>query len=312
MTTRSDDWPIGAALLQFPGDRGPGPDLTGRGPTEWGADLREVALAGFSHVDLTDSWVRPADLTSAGQADLAECASARGLSYSALSVTRKSILDPVPHRAEANLDYALRSVEAAAAMKIPVVCLGLHRPLTKEQEQALWFWHAEAAPDPSTEPSWAAAVDGFQRIGKRAAQLGVTISLEMYEDTYLGTSASSVRLIQDINLANVGLNPDIGNIVRLHRPIEPWEEMLATMLPYTNYWHMKNYYRDFDPATGAYFSAPAPMEFGFINYRRALEIALEAGFSGPICVEHYGGDGLSVAALNRDYLRRLLAVKLGD
>jgi hypothetical protein len=83
-------------------------------------------------------------------------------------------------------------------------------------------------------------------------------------------------------------------------------------LSHANYWHIKNYFRDYDPATGAYFSSPAPAESGYINYRRALEIALESGFSAPLCVEHYGGDGLSVSASNRDYLRRILAVKLGQ
>ena len=28
------------------------------------------------------------------------------------------------------------------------------------------------------------------------------------------------------------------------------------------------------------------------------------GFQGILCVEHYGGDGLSVTASNQDYLRR--------
>ena len=81
-------------------------------------------------------------------------------------------------------------------------------------------------------------------------------------------------------------------------------------LPYTNYWQIKNYYRDHDPATGAYATSPAPVESGAIDYRKALELALEAGFDGPICTEHYGGDGLGVSARNRDYLRRVLAVKL--
>jgi hypothetical protein len=30
---------------------------------QWSAVLREVALAGFDHVDLTDSWLRPGDLS---------------------------------------------------------------------------------------------------------------------------------------------------------------------------------------------------------------------------------------------------------
>jgi hypothetical protein len=40
-----------------------------------------------------------------------------------------------------------------------------------------------------------------------------------------------------------------------------------------------------------------------IDYRSAVKLALANGFQGVICVEHYGGDGLSVSATNRDYLR---------
>ena len=32
--------------------------------------------------------------------------------------------------------------------------------------------------------------------------------------------------------------------------------------------------------------------------------AISVGFQGVISVENYGGDGLSVCATNRDYLRR--------
>ena len=126
----------------------------------------------------------------------------------------------------------------------------------------------------------------------------------MYEDTYLGTADSSVQLVQDIGLANVGLNPDLGNLIRLHRPIEDWREMVAKTLPYSNYWHMKNYIRDEDVARDTYVAMPAPMESGLINYREAFKVALSVGFQGILCTEHYGGDGLSVTASNQDYLRR--------
>ncbi|ACQ79802.1 Xylose isomerase domain protein TIM barrel [Beutenbergia cavernae DSM 12333] len=305
---RAEDWPIGAALLQFPG----GAALTQAGPPAWRPALREVALAGFSHVDLTDSWVRPGDLDPAGLRALTGAAAELGLAFSAISVTRQSVIDPDPDVAAANLDYALRSVDAAAALGVGVLCLGLHRPLTSEQQQAQWFWHARGAEDPDDEAVYALAVERFSAIGERAAAAGVQISLEMYEGTYLGTSAGAVRLAGDIGLANVGLCPDIGNIVRLHRPVEDWRVMLERMLPVTNYWQVKNYLRDHDPATGAYFSAPAPLESGFIDYRTAIGMAVEAGFSGPLCVEHYGGDGLSVAASNREYLRRVLRAKLGE
>ena len=37
--------------------------------------------------------------------------------------------------------------------------------------------------------------------------------------------------------------------------------------------------------------------------------AIDAGFQGVLCVENYGGDGLSVCATNRDYLRRHILPK---
>ena len=309
---RSLTWPIGAAVMPFGGTAPDGTSLTEAPASAWHPALREVAAAGFAHVDLTDSWVRPGDLGEQRLTELHEAAATFGLGFSAVSVTRRSVVDPDPVVAQENLDYSLRTVEAASHLGVGVVCLGLHRPLTPEQLAAQWFWHVPGAQDPDDDRVRRTAVERFRRIGERAGELGIDISLEMYEGTYLEAAQASVDLVDEIGLPNVGLNPDIGNIIRLHRPVEDWEQMLRIMLPRTNYWHVKNYHRDFDPATGAYFTVPAPLELGYINYRRAVEMALEAGFDGPLCVEHYGGDGLSVCALNRDYLRRILAVKLGE
>lgn len=121
----------------------------------------------------------------------------------------------------------------------------------------MWFWLADGAQDPDDQAVKDLAVERFRQIGARAASAGINISLEMYEGTYLGTSDGAVDLVRSIDLPNVGLCPDIGNIVRLHRPVEDWRVMLDKMLLHTNYWQVKNYFRDYDPATGAYFSAPA-------------------------------------------------------
>jgi len=311
MPHTAEDWPIGAALLQFPGTTPDGGSVQDAPAPTWDAVLGEVAAEGFDHVDLTDSWLRPGDLSPARREELAHVLKRRELGISAISVTRRSVIDPDPAVAEDNLAYLLRTVDAAADLGATVVCAGLHRPLTPAQRSALWFWHEPGGADPEgDERTWALAVERLRAAGERAAHHGLRLSLEMYEDTYLGTPESAVRLVRDIGLPNVGLNPDLGNLVRLHRPVRPWEELLRPVLPYVDYWHVKNYHRDFDPATGAYFTVPAPLEGGVIDYRRALEMALRAGFDGPICTEHYGGDGLGVSARNRDYLRRLLAAKL--
>lgn len=307
-----ETWPIGAALLNFTGTTADGRDRTTAGPEAWKQTLREVRLAGFDHVDLTDSWVRPADLDTDGRRRLLETARSHDLAFSDIAVTRKSVITPDEDRARENMAYTKRTIDAAADLEVPMVCLGLHDPFTEPQKQATWFWLAEGAEDEETPENREKAAARFRELGEYAAERGVSVSLEMYEGTFLGTADSSVQLVTAVDLPNVGLCPDIGNIVRLHREVEDWREMLTKMLPHTNYWQLKNYFRDHDPATGSYASAPAPLALGFIDYREAIGMALEAGFDGPMCVEHYGGDGLTVTAMNRGYIRGILAAKLPE
>ena len=176
----------------------------------------------------------------------------------------------------------------------------------------LWFWTVDGPKDDDSAETWRLAVERLRELGEHAADAGVALSLEMYEDTLLGSADSAVRLVHDIGHPSVGLNPDLGNLFRLHRDVEAFADAVEKTLPVSNYWHVKSYHRDTDPTTGAVVAVPAPMYAGSMNYRAAVKRALEVGFTGPFCVEHYGGDGLSVAAENRTYLRKLLAVATGE
>ncbi|BDZ44547.1 sugar phosphate isomerase/epimerase family protein [Naasia aerilata] len=302
MALTADDWPITAALLQSPGIRRDGSSVQDAPAETWREKFEEVADAGFDAVDLTDSWVRPGDLAPERLDEFAGAVRAAGIAAPVISLVRKSVLDA--QHGDANLAYSHRSIEAAAAIGARVVCVGLHQALTPAQQQALWFWTVPGHVDPDDPAERARAVRRFQELGRHAAEVGVLLSLELYEDTYLGTAESAVRLVEEVGMPEVGLNPDVGNLVRLHRPIESWRELYAATLPYANYWQAKNYARDEDPIRGWYTAVPAPLETGMINYREVFQEALAAGFQGIVCTEHYGGDGLSVSASNRDYLRR--------
>lgn len=311
MAYTAENWPIAAALLQFQAVDAAGHDIQDAEPSAWQAVFQEVSDAGFTNADLTDSWVRPGDLSSDRLQELRQAAHEAGIGLPAISAIRRSVIDAANW--EDNLAYSHRTIDAAAQLDCEVVSFGLHQALTPAQREQLWFWTVEGHQDPVDDPeTWGKAVGRLQELGRHASEVGVLLSLELYEDTYLGSSDSAVRLVQDIGLANVGLNPDIGNLVRLHRPIEAWQEIVEKTIPYANYWHVKNYSRDEDRARGRYVAIPAPMESGIISYREAVRTAIAFGFQGIFCVEHYGGDGLSVSASNQAYLRGKILPRTAD
>ena len=297
-------WPIAAAMLQFPGTLPDGTAVTDVSPETWTALLMPVVAAGFSELEVPSAWLRLGDLPRSRLNDFIQVTCNLSLTVPGVSVVRESIIHPVNWKR--NLEFSHRTIDAAAAIGATIVCFGLHDSLLPGQAESLWFWTqpgAQKATDPSVR---ALAITRYRELAQHAQELGLKISLEMYEDTYLGTADDAVAFIEDIGHDAAGLNPDIGNIIRLQRPIENWEYIVAKTLPYANYWHVKNYLRMEDPQRSIVLTAPTPLEFGIINYRNAVRYAISQGFKGVFVVEHYGGDGLSVGATNRDYLRRIL------
>lgn len=302
-TPSSQSWPIAAAMLPFPASQD--------APAEtWRDQFAEVAFEGFTEVDLTDSWLKVGNLEASRLTELADVLRQTGLHPEAVSAIRCSVIDP--ELGEANLAYSHRTIDAAAQLGCAVVSVGLHRALAPKQRDVLWFWTVDGPKDDDSAETWQLAVRRLRELGAHARDAGVKLSLEMYEDTLLGSAESAVRLVHDIGHSAVGLNPDLGNLFRLHRDIESFQTAVEACLPVSNYWHVKNYYRDTEPATGAVVSLPAPMYSGSMNYRAAIKTAVAVGYTGAFCVEHYGGDGLSVMAENRTYLRKLLAVATGE
>lgn len=301
----ADNWPIAAAMLPFGDVDSHGDPIHDADPKEWAKQLDLVARLGFTEVDPTDTWVRVADLSPARLADFQAVVTDAGLTIPAISTSRRSVMDPV-HGKE-NLDYSHRLLDVAAQLGAPVVSFGFFQALTPAQQKALWFWLADGWHDDESPQARARAASLIRELAAHAQDNGQQITLEIYEDTYVGTAESAVRFLEEVGHDACGLNPDIGNLIRLHRPVDPVQDMLDKLLPHANYWHVKNYLRDEDPATGQITTFPAPMDIGLINYRAAITQALALGFRGAFLCEHYGGDAVTMIARNRAYIRDLLS-----
>lgn len=302
----SETWPI-AAKMAF-GTKTPQGDPIERHPEEWRRQLELVRKLGYSAFDPTDVWLPFWEMSDGQAAEFLGVVEEFGLSIPSLSMGRRSVVD-IDH-GEEYLDMAHTFIDFAQRCGASIVNVGFMQDLTPAQEQATWFWLSDGHKD---DPALRViAVERIRELAQHAAEAGVQIALEMYEDTYCGSADDAVAFVLDVDRDNVGLNPDLGNLVRLHRPVEPWQSMHDKVLPHANFWHIKNYIRDEDPATGSYFTFPVPLETGIINYRQVIEQALRLGFEGPFVTEHYGGDWLGVGVRNMRYIREVLALALDE
>ena len=302
----AETWPIACNMLPFGSSAPDGTPIHEAPSTVWSDHLRQVRELGFDHIDPTDAWLPLHRLTETRLEEFRRVLDGEGLGISSISMTRSSVVDA--EHGQQNLAGAHRLIDIAPSFGATVVNTGFMQALTPAQRKALWFWLAEGHhDDPAMRPL---AVERIRELGEHAQDQGVRLSLEIYEDTFIGTPEKAVAFVQDVDHPAVGLNPDLGNLVRLHRPLEEMggspDEMFETVLPHSNFWHIKNYIRDEDPGTGSYHSAPAPLKHGVINYRRIIRRALDLGFSGPFCCEHYGSDSIGVCAENREYIQQVL------
>lgn len=283
----------------------PLPSVTTADEASWSAGLRVLADGGFEWVDVVDNWVPFGDLTVEQGGRLAVAVADAGLRLAGLSAIRRSVIDPID--GSDNLGYTHRALDVAAAAGAPVLSIGFHRPLTDLQKQ--WtFWSVPGPVDDADDPAlWALAVDRLRELCAHAADVGVRLSLELYEDTLIGSGKQTASLVEDVGSPVLGINADLANLYRVPRRLtEGWQEAFVACLPHLNYWHVKNFRRAEVYPDGPFLAWPTQLADGDINYRLLVSMALDAGYDGPICIEQYGGDGLTAQCAGLAYLTGLL------
>src|SRR6476659_10386706 len=209
----AENWPIAAALLPFGGTDSRGGPIHDAHPEEWAKHLRLVRKLGFTEFDPTDTWVRVGDLTPERLADFKSVLNDVGLTIPAISTSRRSVMDP--ENGEDYLAYSHRVLDVAAELGVPLVNFGFFQEFTAEQRRALWFWLAEAWHDDETPEVRSRAAALIRELAEHAARNGLQITLEIYEDTYVGTCDQAVKFLEEVGQDASGLNSDIANLIRL-------------------------------------------------------------------------------------------------
>jgi sugar phosphate isomerase/epimerase len=159
------------------------------------------------------------------------------------------------------------------------------------------------------ESDYEATARGFREAARRAADLGINLSIEIHQHSIADNSWSALHLLELIEQPNVSLNPDLGNI---HWTYEVPEEttdhaILALAAKSRFYWHCKNMVRVHIPENRHTIFLRCPLPDGDIDYRFAISAMVAAGFDGYLAIEGAkDGDQLSADCRSIAYVRRIL------
>jgi sugar phosphate isomerase/epimerase len=268
--------------------------------------LRWARRVGFEAVEMEDKWANHERLSDRELRELRAAAA-----EAAVTLTLKLHYRDLhtPEVAAANEASVLRSIQVAELLGAPLVSIGLPTPPATCEAVARRIgrpWNGTGAdvPDEAFERTAAA----MRRLADAAADAGVELSIELHQGSIVDNSQRLIRLLDLIDYANVGANPDLANNFQTTPPPgESWQQALDRLAPRTNYWHVKNLRRIQLPGQPVVLLRRALHE-GEIDYRWAISQLKSVGFGGYVVVEGPGsGDHLRVVEEGRHYLSYLLS-----
>jgi sugar phosphate isomerase/epimerase len=159
------------------------------------------------------------------------------------------------------------------------------------------------------ESDYQVTAHGFREVAHRAADLGITISIEVHQHSIVDNSWSALHLLELIDQPNVGINPDLGNILWTYDvPEETSERAIVALAPKAKYWHCKNMRRVHIPENNHTIFLRVPLPDGDIDYRFAISAMVDAGYTGYLALEGANqGDQLTADGRAMGYVKQILA-----
>ena len=254
---------------------------------------------------MEDNWCNAEAMSASELAELRAMAADAGVTLT-LKLHHRDLSSP--EVADVNEASILRAIQVAEIVDAPIVSIGLPTPpavLDAASRRLGRPWNGSGADMP--DDAFEGAADALRRLADAAVDVGVDLTIELHQGSIVDTSERLLRLLDLVDYANVGANPDIANNLQTTPPPgETWRDAIERLAPRANYWHVKNLRRIEIPGRSPYLVRRALHE-GEIDYRWAVSVMQEAGFDGYVVIEGPGsGDHLRACEEGRLYIRYLL------
>jgi sugar phosphate isomerase/epimerase len=154
----------------------------------------------------------------------------------------------------------------------------------------------------------------YQAACDRAAGAGVTLAVEVHQNSLVDNSWSAQLLHRLVDRRNFGINPDLGNLYWTYDvPEESTEDCIRKLAPLAVYWHCKNLLRVHHPEQQRSVFLRVPLPDGEIDYRFALAAMRAAGYAGYLAIEGAAaGDQFHADQKSLAYVRAVWAELGGD
>jgi sugar phosphate isomerase/epimerase len=161
----------------------------------------------------------------------------------------------------------------------------------------------------ATEADYVLTARHIREGADAAAALGITLSIELHQHSIADNSWSCLYLLDLIDRPNVGVNPDLGNLLwNYETPEETGAACIVALASRAKYWHCKQLRRLPIPELQRAYYHPVPLPDGEIDYRFAITAMRGAGYDSYLAIEGVRdgdqilNDGRSVA-----YCKQILA-----
>jgi L-ribulose-5-phosphate 3-epimerase len=243
--------------------------------------LKGIAAAGFEYVELTavkdyTEHVKPELMTKEDIDDVLKLLERHGLKPMSLS-GHSDLTD------QSGIELFKKRVDFAHAIGVGVVNTGPGEIESKAGKEKFF--------------------DNIYEAAEYAASREVTIALETHGDL-LGTGKASAEVIRKIDLPNVRINYDTGNVI-FYGGVKP-EEDIREALPFIAHIHLK------DKIGGVKVWDFPPLGKGEIDFPVIFDILSRGGYKGPISAEiEVTGKGIIPEWLVSDQQEEIISAPMG-